>query len=78
MVRVQISSADCQGHGMCYQRWPEVFADDEQGYGTVKGEPTAAPGEAVVDERYLQEVAHAASCCPERAITVSTDALAGN
>ncbi len=37
-MRATIDSAKCMGHGMCYSLAPNVFADDDQGYGHVIGE----------------------------------------
>jgi ferredoxin len=32
-VKVQISSERCQGHGRCYDLAPDLFGDDDEGYG---------------------------------------------
>ena len=37
-MRATIDSAKCMGHGMCYSLAPNVFTDDDQGYGHVIGE----------------------------------------
>ena len=33
-MKVRIDPDKCQGHGRCYDLAPEVFTDDEEGYGT--------------------------------------------
>lgn len=61
-MKVSIDHSLCTGHGMCYVSAPDVFVDDEQGYGQVLGDPVA---------RELAESARrGANSCPERAITV--------
>ena len=40
IVRVQISSERCQGHGRCYDLAPGLFGADEEGYGQVLGDGT--------------------------------------
>ena len=61
-MKVQITSA-CTGHGMCYVHAPEVFTDDEQGYGQPIADGTVAPG--------AEESARtAAANCPEGAINI--------
>ena len=37
-MKVQIDSARCQGHGRCYDLAPELFSEDDEGYGQVVGE----------------------------------------
>ncbi|WP_329245074.1 ferredoxin [Actinoallomurus sp. NBC_01490] len=60
-MKVQIDSGRCQGHGRCYDLAPEVFGDDDEGYGTVLGDGVVPAGREP-DARL------AASNCPERAI----------
>jgi ferredoxin len=63
-VKVQLDSATCQGHGRCYDLAPDLFGDDEEGYGTVLGTGVVPPG--------AEEHARlAAANCPERAISVA-------
>jgi ferredoxin len=63
-VKVAIDSDKCMGHGMCYGMAPNVFADDDEGYGQVIGDGTVDPGE--VDAARV-----GAANCPEAAITVT-------
>ena len=36
-------SQRCQGHGRCYDLAPDLFGDDEEGYGQVLGDGTVPP-----------------------------------
>jgi ferredoxin len=63
-VRVRVDADRCVGHGLCYARSPEVFADDEEGYSRVRVEGDVPAG--------LEDSARvAAANCPERAISVT-------
>lgn len=60
-MKVQISTERCQGHGRCYDLAPGLFAEDDEGYGTVTGDGDVP--------RDLQDQARlAVANCPERAI----------
>jgi ferredoxin len=59
-MRIRIDTDRCSGHGRCYDVAPELFADDEYGYGKV-----------IVERVAPEQQAHAQAavdCCPERAI----------
>jgi ferredoxin len=60
-VKVQISSERCQGHGRCYDLAPELFDDDDEGYGRVLGD-------GIVPPAHERAARLAESNCPERAI----------
>ena len=62
-MRVRIDAERCQGHGRCYDLAPDLFGDDDEGYGTVRGDGTVPPGK---DDEARRAVAN----CPERAITL--------
>jgi ferredoxin len=62
-MRVAIDQARCQGHGRCYELAPEVFTDDDSGYGSVIAPDVPAAFEA--------QAQAAVNACPERAIAVS-------
>jgi ferredoxin len=67
-MRVQIDSvridpARCQGHGRCYDLVPQLFGEDEDGYGQVHGDGRV-PAQLAEDARL------AADNCPEGAIDV--------
>jgi ferredoxin len=51
------------GHGMCYSLAPNVFTDDDEGYGHVVGDGEVPPAQ-------IDEARHGAANCPEGAITV--------
>lgn len=66
-MRVQINSDKCQGHGRCYDLAPDLFGDDEQGYGMVLGDGIVKPD--------LERDARLAELnCPERAIDILEEA----
>jgi ferredoxin len=60
-VRLRIDSERCQGHGRCYDLVPELFGEDDEGYGKVLGT-------GVVPLDKVQEARRAVANCPERAI----------
>lgn len=60
-MKVRIHSELCQGHGRCYDLAPDLFTDDDEGYGQVAGSGLV-PASAEEDAR------KAALNCPERAI----------
>jgi ferredoxin len=63
-VKVRIDPERCQGHGRCYDIAPELFGDDEEGYGQVLGDGTVAPDQE-------RQARLAEFNCPERAIEVT-------
>jgi ferredoxin len=63
-VKLQLDSGTCQGHGRCYDLAPDLFGEDDEGYGTVLGTGVVPPGKE-------QHARLAAANCPERAITVA-------
>jgi ferredoxin len=66
-VKVQINSELCQGHGRCYDLSPDLFGDDDDGYGQVLGTGVVPPGQE-------REAQLAAANCPERAIDILQEA----
>jgi ferredoxin len=60
-VKLQIDPARCQGHGRCYDLVPELFGEDDEGYGTVLGTGVVPPDK-------VQQARRAVANCPERAI----------
>jgi ferredoxin len=62
-VKVRIDSEKCQGHGRCYDLAPDLFGDDEEGFGQVLGDGTVSPD----NERQANL---AVANCPERAIEI--------
>jgi ferredoxin len=61
-LRVEIDTSTCTGHGRCYELAPNVFTDDERGYGQVRS--------AVLGPELLREASSAEANCPERAIRI--------
>jgi ferredoxin len=62
-MRVVIDSDACSGNGRCYSLVPELFTDDESGYGQV-----VDGGEFGEDQREAAE--RAVRACPEDAISI--------
>jgi ferredoxin len=62
-MRVQIDASRCQGHGRCYDLAPDLFGEDEDGYGTVLADGRVPPDRE--DDAEL-----AVANCPEQAIDV--------
>ncbi|MEU7747836.1 ferredoxin [Nonomuraea sp. NPDC049158] len=62
-MKVRIDSERCQGHGRCYDLAPDLFGEDDEGYGQVIGEGIVPPD----NERAARL---AVSNCPERAIEI--------
>jgi ferredoxin len=62
-VKVSIDAGLCQGHGRCYDLAPEVFGEDEDGYGQVLGD-----GDVPADRQ--DDARLAAANCPESAVAV--------
>lgn len=60
-MKLLIDSGRCQGHGRCYYLAPELFGDDEEGYGQILST-------GVVPRDQEREARLAAANCPERAI----------
>jgi ferredoxin len=65
-VKLQIDSTVCQGHGRCYDLAPDLFGDDDEGFGQVLGEGIVPPDRE-------QEARLAVANCPERAITLTEE-----
>ena len=60
-MKLQINSELCQGYGRCYDLAPDLFGDDEEGYGQVLGD-------GVVPADKEREAQLAVANCPEHAI----------
>jgi ferredoxin len=60
-MKLHIDSKVCQGHGRCYDLAPELFGDDDEGYGQVLGD-------GVVPPEKEPEARRAVANCPEHAI----------
>jgi ferredoxin len=66
-VKVHIDTSRCQGHGRCYDLAPDLFGEDDEGYGQVLGDGVVPPGKEADARR-------AVSNCPERAIELVEEA----
>lgn len=66
-MRLRIDPERCQGHGRCYDLAPDLFAEDEDGYGTVLNDGLVPPDRE--DDAEL-----AVANCPEQAISVLEEA----
>jgi len=62
VMKIRIDKTLCSGHGRCYDLAPEVFTDDEDGYGQVIA--------AEIPEGVEEQARLAANGCPERAIVI--------
>jgi ferredoxin len=62
-VKVQIDPGRCQGHGRCYDLAPDLFSEDDEGYGQVRGDGAVPAGGEAGARR-------AEANCPERAISL--------
>jgi ferredoxin len=60
-MRVLIDSDRCQGHGRCYDLAPDLFGEDEDGYGVVLGDGRVPPGRE-------EDARLAEANCPEAAV----------
>ena len=60
-MRVLIDSDRCQGHGRCYDLAPDLFGEDEDGYGVVLGDGRVPPGRE-------EDARLATANCPEAAV----------
>jgi len=65
-VRVLIDPERCQGHGRCYDLAPDLFGEDEDGYGVVLGDGRVPPDRE--DDARLAE-----ANCPEAAVGLEED-----
>lgn len=65
-MKLKIDPSLCQGHGRCYDLAPDLFGEDEEGYGTVLDDGIVPPG-----REHNAQVA--VSNCPERAISLTEE-----
>lgn len=62
-MKVRIDGDRCQGHGRCYDLAPELFTEDEEGFGQVIGDGT-------VPAQSEHHANLAKANCPESAVLV--------
>lgn len=65
-LRISIDTDRCTGNGRCYVVAPELFTDDERGYGEVIGDGTVPAELAEAARRVV-------GSCPEDAIVLTED-----
>jgi ferredoxin len=65
-MKISINAERCQGHGRCYDLAPDIFGEDEEGYGVVLGN-------GIVDAAGQAQARLAVLNCPESAIEVEGD-----
>ena len=63
-MKIVIDQTACAGNGRCYSLVPELFTDDERGYGQVVGDGT------ITDDQ-LEAARRAERACPEHAISIT-------
>jgi ferredoxin len=64
-MKLSIDYDCCTGHGRCYEVAPDLFTDNDEGYGEVTVE---SPDESQLDAARL-----AVNTCPERAVLLDDD-----
>jgi ferredoxin len=62
-MRIFLDAGKCAGHGRCYNVAPDLFEDDERGYGRVIGDGD-------VSDEHGDDARRALESCPERAISI--------
>lgn len=62
-MKIVIDPNACSGNGRCYSLVPELFSDDERGYGQVVGDGTIGADQ-------LEAARKAERACPESAISI--------
>lgn len=62
-MKVSIDTSRCQGHGRCYDLAPEVFREDDEGYGEVLNGGVVPAGQEAAAQ--LGE-----ANCPEHAVVI--------
>jgi ferredoxin len=62
-VKARIDAGLCQGHGRCYDLAPDLFGEDEEGYGEMLGDDVVPP-------QMEDDARRAALNCPEHAIVL--------
>lgn len=60
-MKIGIDYDLCAGHGRCYALYPELFDDDDNGYGTVKHDGDVPHG-------FTASALESRAVCPENAI----------
>lgn len=69
-MRVEVDLDKCQDHGQCVFAAPDVFALDDAGRLSFRGEATGVYLSGELDESLRDDVEEAADVCPLQAILV--------
>ncbi|MDQ1492044.1 MAG: ferredoxin [Actinomycetota bacterium] len=69
-MKVIVDPEGCTGHGRCSSVAPDVYLLDSNGYNLVTGVPIDVP------EGREEAARLGARMCPERAVTITEDAVA--
>jgi ferredoxin len=62
-MRVVIEQSLCAGNGRCYTLAPDLFSDDERGYGVVVATDD-------LTDAQLELASRAVAACPEHAVRI--------
>ena len=63
-MRLTVDGESCMGHGRCYLMAPDLLADDDEGYVTIRDQTIDVPADQV------EAAEDAVGTCPEQAITL--------
>lgn len=64
MNTLSVDETRCTGHGRCYTASPDLLADDEEGFVTLRGSSME-----ITDDQ-LASATRAVTACPERAVSL--------
>jgi len=64
MSTLSVDATRCTGHGRCYTVSPDLLADDEEGFVTLRGSSME------VGDEQLASAARAVAACPEQAVSL--------
>jgi ferredoxin len=67
-MKLSVDASLCVGHGQCYTVAPALLSDDDEGFVALRGHSMA-----LADDQ-LPEARLAVAVCPERAVTLRSDA----
>jgi len=65
VLRITVDRSRCEGHGRCYDLFPDLFEPDDEAFGLV------TRPEVEADWALAEQARRAELGCPERAISVT-------
>jgi ferredoxin len=68
VTRILVTVNQCQGHGRCYDKCPEVFEPDIEGFVQIKPDVEVLAGSPLSELVRL-----AVAGCPEHALAMTTE-----